>query len=331
LAETETVPGGLLGADYKAGNGRYRFAKVYGGLNWNPELRSPLTEPGVDVVDGEYLLAVDGKDLKYPDNLYARFERTSGRIVEITVGPNADGTGSRTVKVVPIADEGALRNRDWVERNVRYVTEKTKGRVAYVYVPNTGSGGHEYFKRYFFPQADREAIIIDERFNGGGQFADYYIDILRRPLISYWAMRYGADLKTPLASIQGPKVMIIDENAGSGGDLLPWMFRKLNMGTIVGRRTWGGLVGILGFPELMDGGTITAPNLAIWDPKEGWVVENEGVPPDVDVDDTPADILAGRDPQLDKALEIVMKQLADNPVAKPKRPAYKTMSAFSPR
>jgi tricorn protease len=322
LSETETVPGGLLGADYKADNGRYRFAKVYGGLNWNPELRSPLTEPGVDVVDGEYLLAVDGKDLKYPDNLYARFERTSGRIVEITVGPNADGTGSRTVKVVPIADEGALRNRDWVERNVRYVTEKTKGRVAYVYVPNTGSGGHDYFKRYFFPQADREAIIIDERFNAGGQFADYYIDILRRPLISYWAMRYGADLKTPLASIQGPKVMIIDENAGSGGDLLPWMFRKLNMGTIVGRRTWGGLVGILGFPELMDGGTITAPNLAIWDPKEGWVVENEGVPPDVDVDDTPADILAGRDPQLDKALEIVMKQLADNPVAKPKRPAY---------
>jgi len=324
LAETTAVPGGLLGADYKIENGRYRFAKVYGGLNWNPELRSPLTEPGVDVVDGEYLLAVEGKDLKYPDNLYARFERTAGRIVEITVGPNADGTGSRTVKVVPIPDESALRNRDWVERNLRYVTEKTNGRVAYVYVPNTAEAGHEYFKRYFFPQADRQAVIIDERYNGGGQVADYYIDILRRPFISYWAMRYGADLKTPLASIQGPKVMIIDENAGSGGDLLPWMFRKLSLGTIVGRRTWGGLVGILGFPELMDGGTITAPNLAIWDPEKGWVVENEGVPPDIDVDDTPADIIAGRDPQLDKAIEVVMKQLKEKPAEEPKRPIYKT-------
>jgi tricorn protease len=137
-------------------------------------------------------------------------------------------------------------------------------------------------------------------------------------------MRYGADLKTPLASIQGPKVMIIDENAGSGGDLLPWMFRKLNLGTIVGRRTWGGLVGILGFPVLMDGGTITAPNLAIWDPQKGWVVENEGVPPDIDVDDTPADIIAGRDPQLDKAIEVAMKQLAAQPLETPKRPLYKT-------
>jgi len=322
LAEIQAVPGGLLGADYKVENGRYRFAKVYGGLNWNPDLRSPLTEPGVDVVDGEYLLAVAGKELRYPDDIYQRFERTAGRIIEITVGPNADGSSSRTVKVVPVDDESALRNRDWVEHNLRYVTEKTNGRVAYVYVPNTAVAGHEYFKRYFFPQADREAIIIDERYNGGGQVADYYIDILRRPLISYWATRYGGTLKTPLASIQGPKVMIIDENAGSGGDLLPWMFRKLNVGTIVGRRTWGGLVGILGFPELMDGGTITAPNLAIWTPDGGWVVENEGVPPDIDVDDTPSDIIAGRDPQLDKAIEVAMKQLAEHPTTQPARPPY---------
>ncbi|HEX9407714.1 MAG TPA: PDZ domain-containing protein, partial [Thermoanaerobaculia bacterium] len=200
LADEETVPGGLLGADYKVENGRYRFAKVYGGLNWNPELRAPLTEPGVDVRAGEYLLAVEGKDLKHPENLYSRFERTAGRITEITVGPNADGTGSRTVKVVPIEDESALRNRDWVEKNLRYVTEKTQGRVAYVYVPNTSTLGHQYFTRYFFPQANRQAIIVDERHNGGGQVADYYIDILRRPFISMWAMRYGNDLKTPMAS-----------------------------------------------------------------------------------------------------------------------------------
>ncbi len=320
-SETETVPGGLLGADYAVDHGRYRFAKVYGGLNWNPDLRAPLTEPGVDVTDGEYLLAVDGKDLRYPDNLYARFERTADRIVEITVGPNPDGTGSRTVKVVPIANEAALRNRDWVERNLRYVTEKTGGRVAYVYVPNTTTAGHEYFKRYFFPQADREAVIVDERYNGGGQVADYYLDILRRPYISHWAMRYGADLKTPLASIQGPKVMIIDEDAGSGGDLLPWMFRKLGLGTLVGKRTWGGLVGILGFPTLMDGATITAPNLAIWT-NDGFVVENEGVPPDVDVEMTPADVIAGRDPQLDKAIEIALAKLKENPPTQYKRPPY---------
>ncbi len=322
LAQSESVPGGLLGADYAIENGRYRFAKVYGGLNWNPDLRAPLTEPGADVKAGEYLLAVEGKDLKPPEDLYSRFERTAGHIVEITVGPNADGTGSRTVKVVPIEDEGALRNRDWVERNLRYVTEKTHGRVAYVYVPNTSTAGYEYFRRYFFPQADRQAIIIDERHNAGGQVADYYLDILRRPLISYWATRYGADLKTPLASIQGPKAMIIDETAGSGGDLLPWMFHKLQMGTLIGRRTWGGLVGILGFPVLMDGGTITAPNLAIWTPDKGWVVENEGVPPDIEVEQTPADVIAGRDPQLDKAIEVVMKQLEANPPVTPKRPPY---------
>ncbi|MCG6928887.1 MAG: PDZ domain-containing protein [Acidobacteria bacterium] len=320
--EPETVPGGLLGADYEVADGRYRFAKVYGGLNWNPDLRSPLTEPGVDVKPGEYLLAVEGRELRPPDNLYRRFERTADRIVEITVGPNADGTGSRTVKVVPVEDEADLRNRDWVEGNLRKVTEATGGRVAYVYVPNTAGMGHTYFKRYFFPQAHREAIIVDERYNAGGSVADYYIDILRRPVISYWATRYGADFKTPIAGIHGPKVMIIDETAGSGGDLLPWMFRKFELGTLVGRRTWGGLVGVLGFPVLMDGGIVTAPNLAIWTPEEGFTVENEGVPPDVEVEQTPKDVIAGRDPQLEKAIEIVMEQIGPEPRADPERPPY---------
>jgi tricorn protease len=189
-------------------------------------------------------------------------------------------------------------------------------------VPNTAGAGHTYFKRYFFPQAHKDAVIVDERFNGGGSVADYYIDILRRPFISNWAMRYGDDLKTPTASIQGPKVMIIDEMAGSGGDLLPWMFRKFKLGPLVGQRTWGGLVGTLGFPVLMDGGGITAPNLAIWVPGEGWVVENEGVPPDIDVEQTPADVIAGRDPQLEKAIEVAMAELKKAPPVSDKRPAY---------
>jgi tricorn protease len=319
--EGETIPGGLLGADYEVANGRYRFRKVFGGLNWNPDLRSPLTEPGVDVKEGEYLLTVAGRDLRFPDNLFERFERTANRIVEITVGPSPDGTGSRTVKVVPVEDERALRNRDWVEGNLRRVTEATGGRVAYVYVPNTADLGHTYFKRYFVPQADRQAIIVDERHNGGGSVADYYIDILRRPVVSYWAMRYGKDLKTPIAGIHGPKVMLIDETAGSGGDLLPWMFRKFSLGPLVGKRTWGGLVGILGFPVLMDGGQITAPNLAIWT-EDGFVVENEGVAPDVEVEQTPKDVIAGKDPQLEKAIEIVLAELARNPPVTPKRPPY---------
>lgn len=321
LIQPKRVPGGLLGADYAIENGRYCFKKVYGGLNWNPELRSPLTEPGVDVKEEEYLLAVQGKELRPPMNLYSLFENTSGKIIEITVGPNPDGSGSRNVSIVPIANEGALRNRDWIEGNIKKVDKATGGRVAYVYVPNTTFPGHAYFKRYFFPQVHKDAIIVDERFNGGGQVADYYIDLLRRPLISYWHTRYGAELKTPNASIQGPKVMIINETAGSGGDLLPWMFRKFKLGKLVGKRTWGGLVGNLGHPVLMDGGTITAPNLAIWT-EDGWVVENVGVPPDVEVEQWPADVIAGRDPQLEKAIEIIMEELKKNPPKRPKRPPY---------
>jgi tricorn protease len=191
-----------------------------------------------------------------------------------------------------------------------------------VCVPDTGNQDHDYFKRYFCPQAQKDAVIVDERFNGGGQFADYYIDILRRPAISYWAMRYGDDMKTPTASIQGPKAMLIDETAGSGGDMLPWMFHNLKIGPLIGKRTWGGLVGILGFPVLMDGGTITAPNFAIWTPQEGWVVENVGVPPDIEVEMSPAAVIAGHDPQLEKAVEVLMAELKKNPPVRPKRPAY---------
>jgi len=317
----ERIPGGLLGANYAIEDGRYKIIKVFGGLNWNPELRSPLTEPGVNVKAGEYILAVNGVDLRSPENLFSRLENTSGKLVEITVGPNPDGTDSRTVTVVPIASEGNLRNRDWVEGNIKKVDAATNGRVAYVYVPNTTNMGHTYFKRYFFPQVHEDAIIVDERFNGGGQVADYYIDILRRPFISYWNMRYNADLKTPNASIQGPKVMLIDETAGSGGDLLPWMFRKLKLGKLIGKRTWGGLVGTLGFPMLMDGGYVTAPNIAIW-AEDGWVVENVGVPPDIEVEQWPAEVIQGHDPQLEKAIEVILDELEQNPPKKLKRPPY---------
>jgi tricorn protease len=318
---SERVAGGLLGADYEISNNRYRFKKIYGGLNWTPGLRSPLTEPGINAKPGEYLLAVNGKNVSAEQNLYSFFEKTAGKIVELTIGSNADGSGSRVVKVEPISNESALRNRDWVEGNLRKVHEATDGKVAYVYVPNTAGAGHEYFKRYFYPQADKEAIIVDERFNGGGLIADYYIDILTRPYQSHWNMRYCNDLKTPSASIQGPKVMIIDETAGSGGDMLPWMFHKFKVGTLVGKTTWGGLVGTLGFPELMDGGYVSAPNVAIWT-KDGFIVENVGVSPDIEVEMWPEEVISGKDPQLEKAIEVALEQLQKNPVEKPVRPDY---------
>jgi tricorn protease len=321
LNNPEQVPGGLLGADYQIANNRYQLKKIYGGLNWNPELRSPLTEPGINAAVGEYILAVNGKDATAEQNLYSFFENTSGKIVEITLGPNPNYTGSRTVKVVPVNNEGALRNRDWVEGNLKKVTEATNGQVAYIYVPNTAGAGHEYFKRYFYPQANRKAVIIDERFNGGGQIANYYIDLLQQSYQSHWNTRYGKDFKTPSASIQGPKVMLIDETAGSGGDMLPWMFRKFKVGTLIGKRTWGGLVGVLGFPEFIDGASVTAPNVAIWT-TDGFIVENVGVPPDIEVEQLPAEVIKGNDPQLQKAIEVVLDELKKNPQAEPKRPPF---------
>jgi len=321
LNKPKRVRGGLLGVDYKIANNRYRFAKIFGGLNWNPKLRSPLTEPGINAKTGDYILAVNGKDVTADKNIYSFFENTSGKIAELTIGSNPNYTGSRVVKVVPVSNESALRNRDWVEGNLKKVHEATKGQVAYVYVPNTARAGHEYFKRYFFPQANKKAIIIDERFNGGGYLADYYIDILLRPYQAHWNFRYGKDLKSPSASIQGPKVMLIDETAGSGGDMLPFMFRKFNVGTIVGKRTWGGLVGILGFPEFIDGASVTAPNVGIWT-KDGFIVENVGVPPDVEVEQWPVEVIKGNDPQLEKAIEIILKELEKNPQKDIKRPPY---------
>jgi tricorn protease len=319
--EPKRIGVGLLGADFSVVSNRYRIDKIYGGLNWNPDLRSPLTEPGLNIKTGEYILAINGKDLTGDKEIYSYFENTDGKITELTINDKPDYAGSRVVKVVPVGDEYSLRNRDWVEGNLKKVTEATGGKVAYVYVPNTASEGHDYFKRYFFPQSNRKAIIVDERFNGGGSLADYYIDILRRPLQAYWNMRYGKDLKSPSASIQGPKVMITDETAGSGGDFLPWMFRKFKLGTLVGKRTWGGLVGILGFPTLLDGGGVTAPNVAIWT-KDGFVVENTGVAPDIEVEQSPAEVIQGKDPQLEKAIQVALDELAKNPPEEPVRPPY---------
>lgn len=313
---------GLLGADYKVDGGRYRLAKIYRGENWNPQLRAPLTEPGAGVKEGEYLLAVNGHDLKAPDNVYRLFEGTAGKATVIKVGPNADGSGSREVTVTPIDNENMLRNLSWIEANRRKVDEMTGGHVAYIYVPDTAMAGFTSFVRYFFAQAGKEGAVVDERFNRGGIVADFVVDSLRRPLMGYVTTREGEDLPIPRSGIFGPKAMITNEFAGSGGDELPYYFRQMKVGPLVGKRTWGGLVGINEYPSLIGGGNVTAPSAAFWFPPGQWDVENHGVAPDVEVEFDPQAVRAGHDPQLEKAVELVMEQLRKNPLAKAKKPAY---------
>ncbi len=320
--EAKKVKGGLLGADYSLENGRYRVARVYDGENWNPGLQAPLTQPGVNVKAGEYVLAVNDRDLRSSDDIYAFFEETAGKQVRLRVGPTPDGKGARDVTVVPVESEENLRRFAWIEGNRRKVDEMTSGRVAYVYLPNTAYGGYSNFNRYFFAQVGKEAVIVDERFNEGGQLADYVIDYLRRPLISKVTAREGADWSSPSEAIYGPKVMIINETAGSGGDALPWYFRKAGLGSLVGKRTWGGLVGIGGYPELLDGGGVTAPRAAIYGLNGEWEVENHGVAPDYEVDLDPAAFREGHDAQLEKAIEVVMQQLEEHPQPEHPRPAY---------
>ncbi len=320
--EIKKIPTGLLGADYKIENGRYSFARVYNGENWNPDLRAPLTQPGVNVVAGEYLLAVNGRDLRATDNVYSFFEATAGKTTILKVGPDPGGANSRDVKVTPLGDESQLRHLAWIEENRRKVEQMTGGRVAYVHMPDTAFGGYTSFMRYFFPQVDKEAIIIDERFNHGGALATDIVEYLQRKLMSVATARDGADFVQPQGAIFGPKVMITNEFAGSGGDAMPWYFRRAGVGKLIGTRTWGGLVGLMGYPELMDGGTVMAPSAAIWNPNGTFDVENHGIAPDIEVEQDPALVRQGHDPQLEKAVEVILEELRASPPSQLKRPPF---------
>jgi len=322
VPRSESRKCGLLGADYAVENGRHRIVKVYRGESWNPGLRAPLTQPGAGVKEGEYLLAVNGQELRGDDEVYRLFEGTAGKQTVLKVGPNPDGKESREVIVVPVGSDRPLRNLAWVDANRRTVDKLTNGRVAYIYLPDTFVQGYTRFNRYFFAQAGREAAIVDERFNGGGLLADHVIDYLRQPIRSYATTREGADQAFPTSAIPGPKVMLINEQAGSGGDYMPYAFRQAGLGPLVGKRTWGGLVGISGYPPLVDGGMVTAPRWGIWFPNGKWDVENRGVSPDVEVEFDPKLVRDGKDPQLEKAIEMVMAELKKNPVKHPARPPF---------
>ncbi|MFZ0211940.1 MAG: PDZ domain-containing protein [Candidatus Acidiferrales bacterium] len=320
---------GLLGADYAVENGRYRFAHVYSGENWNPELQAPLTQPGVNIAAGDYVLAVDGREVQGTDNIFSFFLDKAGKQVVLKVGPNADASGSREVTVVPIANEFGIRNRDWMRRNLETVTKLSGGKLAYVYLPDTAGGGFTNFNRYYFSQVGREGAVMDERFNQGGSIANYIIETMQRKLTSYWYTRQGEVFTSPLDAIFGPKVMIINQFSGSGGDWMPWGFRHVGLGPLVGERTWGGLVGIYGYPNLIDGGTVTAPRVAFFNPNSTWDVENHGVPPDVPVILDPKAWREGHDVQLEKAISIAMEDLKNHPLPKPKVPAFPDYSHYA--
>jgi len=322
---------GLLGADYTIDRGRWRFAKVYAGESWNPQFRAPLTQPGVNVRAGEYLLAVDGKDLGASESVDQALEGMAGKSVVLRVGPTPNGAGGRDVTVVPLPSDRMLRHLAWIDNNRRTVDKLSGGKLAYIYVPNTANEGYTRFNRYFFAQQDKLGAVVDERFNGGGNIADYMVEYLRRDSpFNYVTARYGEDVPIPAGAIYGPKAMLINEYAGSGGDELPWLFRRFKVGPLVGKRTWGGLVGIGGYPTLMDGGAVTAPRVAIWTPEGDYAVENRGVAPDIEVDLEPAAWRAGHDTQLEKAVATVMDELAKRPPVTAKRPAFPTWAKPTP-
>jgi tricorn protease len=316
MPEVPASPGGLLGADFVVDNGRYKISRILDGESWNPDLRAPLSAPGINVSVGDYVLAINGVNLTAPDNLYRLLDGTANRQTVLTVNNQPSLQGARQVTVVPVANEQGLRTRAWVESNRRLVDKMSNGQLAYVYLPNTGQGGYESFNRYYFAQQDKKGAVIDERYNGGGSAADYIIDVLQRDFDGYFNNVAGDRMPftTPSAGIWGPKVMIINEMAGSGGDLMPWMFNHRKIGTLVGKRTWGGLVHTADTPQFIDGGSMIAPRGGFFTREGKWAVENEGTPPDIDIENWPKDVINGHDPQLERAVEEAMRQLKEKPV-----------------
>ncbi|MFY9234054.1 MAG: PDZ domain-containing protein [Fimbriimonadaceae bacterium] len=315
------IPGGLLGADYAFENGRYRITRVYDGERWNPGFFAPLAQPGVNAKAGEYILEIDGKELKDSNDIYEKLEAKAGKQVKVKIGPNPDGAGSREVTVIPIANEFNLRQKAWTEDNRRYVEKMTGGRAGYVHVPDTGGGGWNSFIRYYYSQTNRDGIIVDERFNQGGLINDYMVYEMKKTLDAAFTPRTGKDWPTPGSTIYGPKVMIVNQFAGSGGDMFPWLFKKHKIGPVVGKRTWGGLVASFGFP-LADGGGVNSPNCAFYNPASGkWEVEGYGVAPDIDVELDPYLWRQGKDAQLERAIAEINKLLKNYKRPILKRPA----------
>ena len=310
---------GLLGVDFALEQGAYQIARILDGAPWDSEVRSPLKEPGVKVRQGDWLLAVNGVPLDVSVDPWAAFQGLADKTVTLTVNDKPTMTGAHEILVKTLADDYRLRNLDWINHKRLMVEKATNGRVGYIYVPDTGLNGQKELARQYYGQYAAEGLIIDERFNSGGQIPDRFVELLARKVLAYWGVRDGHDWQWPPVSNGGPKAMLINGWSGSGGDCFPYFFREEKVGPLIGRRTWGGLIGISGSPDLVDGGRLTVPTFSFYDVNGKWTVEGHGVEPDIDVVDDPALMVDGGDPQLERAIQEVVKALETNPNSPPTR------------
>jgi tricorn protease len=324
MPEVPRLGVGLLGADIVPDRtgARYRVEKIYQGEDWDRRRISPLAQPGLKIKPGDYILAVNGQEVKWPENFYSFFEDTVGKQVRLTVNDKPATDGSWEIIVTPVADEQQLHYLDRVEANRRKVAEATGGKVGYIHVPSTGVDGLNEFFRGYLSQFDKEGLIVDVRYNNGGMVPDRFIEVLRRPLMSHWATQRSESMTTPNRPTPPYLVCIINSYAGSGGDAFPYYFKFFQLGPLVGTRTWGGLVGMSRNLGLVDGGGVTVPDFGVYSVDGKWVVENHGVDPDVPVENAPDQVVAGRDPQLEKAIELVMAKIQAKPVTAPPKPPY---------
>ncbi len=331
-----TVPVGMLGCDFELSRGAYRISRIYEGGTWDIEDRGPLSQPAVEVAVGDYLLAVNGVPIDTAKDPWAAFQGLAGKTVTLTVSdkPKVDDDARQVVVTLLTADEEfGLRFRSWIERTRAHVEEKTDGRVGYIYVPNTATWGMNELWRQFWGQLEKDALIVDERWNGGGWVPTRMIELLDRPVISYWATRYnqGKDWVTPGDAHHGPKCMLINGLAGSGGDYFPFLFRHKGLGKLIGMRTWGGLVGMSGNPRLIDGGYTSVPTFGFYEKDGTWGIEGHGVDPDIEVMDDPALMVDGSDPQIEAAIEHMLDEVRRNPYTPPSRPAFPDRSGMGIR
>lgn len=313
---------GYLGIDWEVKDNHYRIKNIVNGAEWDSEVRSPFAESGVKVKNGDYILAVNGVKLDVSKSPYAYFQGLAGKAVELTVNSKPTFDGAKSVVVKTLGNEVRLRHLAWIEKNRKRVDEATNGKVGYIYVRSTGIDGQTELVRQYYAQLNKEALIIDERFNSGGQIPDRFIELLDRKPLAFWAVRDGKTWQWPPAGNFGPKVMLINGWCGSGGDAFPDYFRKRNLGPLIGTRTWGGLIGISGTPQLIDGGMVTVPTFRMFDPNGGWFKEGHGVDPDIKVDDDPTSLAKGKDAQLEAGIKEIKKLLKSNPPVKPKTPTY---------
>lgn len=317
------VPIGALGCDFAPAGNYIKFSHIYAGNGFEEQNRGPLTMPGLNVSAGDYLLAIDDHSVRSNTNPSEFLVNKVGKNVELTVNSKPSLEGSRKIVIRPIASDQDLRYIDWVEDNRKKVAQLSGGKIGYLHLPNTSEEGIIEFVRGFYSQGDKEAVVVDERFNGGGYIPTFFVEKLARKYISAFRQRNGADVGFPTNVLQGPKVMLINQYAGSGGDMLPWLFREMGIGPLIGKRTWGGLVGITGNANLVDGGGVTAPEFGLYDIKTGkWIAENNGIDPDIDVDARPDLLAQGKDPQLEKAVDWLLAELKKRPNQQWKRPDF---------